>query len=337
MRFLLAGLARHPVAIINVLLGLTLVGCTIMLPDAIKRQTIGSLRVYVADVSLHHTPGSPGGEPDAVALQKVKETMSDALRSAGYDVSTVETGSDLVLRLKGDGGVYGFGVPGVVELTLAAQRGGSDVATARFSSRESCGEVCPLPRTASILVNKLTEALAAKTSASAPAAAASAQPEPTPTLPPERAATSAPGPTLQQKGVVAVLPIDTSQSQIEPAAKMAFEENIRSIAGDTLAPLGYTILTGETTLALLSDNNVQTDKICDASCALSAAREMKAKLFVSGVMAKTEGEFVAFVRLFESKSGRQLASVRLEGDTVRSLRKAFETKAPDFFAKANGQ
>lgn len=57
-------------------------------------------------------------------------------------------------------------------------------------------------------------------------------------------------------------------------------------------------------------------------------------MFVSGTVVRTEGQFVAYLRLFESATGRQLASAHLEGDSVRALRQQFEPKAEEFFGKA---
>jgi tetratricopeptide (TPR) repeat protein len=134
--------------------------------------------------------------------------------------------------------------------------------------------------------------------------------------------------------VVVVLPLDVSRSRLDGASKLAFEETIRTVAGDILVPLGFHVLTGETTLKYIVDNGLDPERACTAQCALDAARELKAQLFISGSIATTEGEHLAFVRLFESDSGQQLTSLQLEGKLVRELRTAFKEQAQAFFARA---
>jgi hypothetical protein len=114
---------------------------------------------------------------------------------------------------------------------------------------------------------------------------------------------------------------------------MGLEESIRTSAGDHLSAVGYTVLTGENTLQLLTDNGVDTTKVCDSTCALSAARELKARLFISGSVAQTEGDYLAFVRLFDPATGQQLASVKLEGKRVKDLRVQFDKQASSFFQR----
>src|SRR4051812_29752873 len=88
--------------------------------------------------------------------------------------------------------------------------------------------------------------------------------------------------SAQAEKIVAVLPLDATNAKVEEADRAALEELLRNIAGEELQPLGYTILTGETTLKVLSDNGIDAAKACEASCALDAARELKATLFLSG-------------------------------------------------------
>jgi hypothetical protein len=137
----------------------------------------------------------------------------------------------------------------------------------------------------------------------------------------------------EERGLVAVLPLDTTNAKMDAPSTLALEETLRTAAGDALVPKGYTVLTGETTIRILQENGVDAQKACESSCALEAAKEMKADLFISGTVATSEGEHLAFVRLFASKSGKQLASVKLEGKSVKEIRKAFDAKADDFFAK----
>jgi formylglycine-generating enzyme required for sulfatase activity len=134
--------------------------------------------------------------------------------------------------------------------------------------------------------------------------------------------------------LLAVLPL--TAPKLDKDLRETLEEDIRTVAGNALSSRGYTVLTGETTLTLLADNAVDSNKVCEASCALNAAREMKATLFISGTATQAEGEYIAFVRLFESPSGRQLASVKLEGARVKELREQFESRASDLFASVTG-
>ncbi len=135
-------------------------------------------------------------------------------------------------------------------------------------------------------------------------------------------------------GLVALLPIDSKDPAIDRSALTTLEELIRTIAGDSMRPYNLTVLTGETTLGILRDNAVNVDTVCDASCALSAARELRARFFLSVTVTKSEGDYIAFVRLFESAGGQQLGSVHLEGQTMKELRRAFEAQAEKFFSRA---
>jgi len=136
--------------------------------------------------------------------------------------------------------------------------------------------------------------------------------------------------------LVAVLPFDVKNAKMDAALRATLEEDVRTVAGDILTPRGYTVLTGDTTLSVLAENKIDPAKACDASCSLDAARQLNATLFLSGTVARAEGAYVAFIRLYEVKSGKQLASVRLEGDKVRDLRRQFEAQAGRFVEKALG-
>lgn len=136
------------------------------------------------------------------------------------------------------------------------------------------------------------------------------------------------------KGLVVVLPIDATEASITRAMLQTFEETVRTAAGDQLRPRGYTVLTGETTLTLLTDNGVDPLKACESSCALEAARQISAKLFISGTLTKSEAEYVGFIRLFEIDAGSQLGFLHVEGPTMKDLRWQFMEKAPEFFARA---
>ena len=128
-----------------------------------------------------------------------------------------------------------------------------------------------------------------------------------------------PPPADHPPPIVAVLPLNVSLAGMDEASHMTLEEDIRSVAGNHLTALGYTVLTGENTLRVLADNGVDATKACEASCALDAARELKAEYFIAGSVAKSEGTYVAFIRLFEQRRGQQLDSVKLEGEKVRDF------------------
>lgn len=140
----------------------------------------------------------------------------------------------------------------------------------------------------------------------------------------------------QQVKLVAVLPLDTVNSDLNETLRATLEEMVRTIAGDELRPYGYTVLTGETMLEILAENDIDAAKACEASCALDAARELNADLFISGSVAQAEGEYIAFIRLFESATGKQLSSLHLEGAAMKDLRADFATRARSFFSQGLG-
>jgi formylglycine-generating enzyme required for sulfatase activity len=136
--------------------------------------------------------------------------------------------------------------------------------------------------------------------------------------------------------LLAVLPLDVSHTngKLSKDAEAALEELLRDTATDAVSPAGWTVLTGQNTLKILEDNGVDPAKACDATCALGAARELKAGLAISGAIQWSDGEFTASIRLLDVTSGRIVASERLRGTTGRALRDAFEPRAASFFAKS---
>jgi hypothetical protein len=135
--------------------------------------------------------------------------------------------------------------------------------------------------------------------------------------------------------IVAVLPLDVSHARkkLDAAAQASLEEMLRDVATNALTSSGWIVLTGETTLQVLLDNGVDAAKCGDQSCHLSMAREIKAEKFLSGAVQYVEGSFTASIRLIDTGTGRILASQRVEGETVRALRKSFEEHANEFFAR----
>jgi hypothetical protein len=140
-------------------------------------------------------------------------------------------------------------------------------------------------------------------------------------------------PAFAGSKVIAVLPLDVTHTKgkLDADARASIEEMLRDVAVEALGNQGWTVLTGENMLQVLQDNGVDSAKCGDQSCHLSMAREIKAEKFLSGAIQWSEGEYTASVRLIDTATGRILASVRLEGETARSLRKAFEAKSDGFF------
>ena len=126
------------------------------------------------------------------------------------------------------------------------------------------------------------------------------------------------------RGLVAVLPLDFQNSKFDKPTQVSLEEALRNTMGRALGPLKYTVLTGETTLSILEQNGVDVAKVCEASCALDAARELKAKLFISGTVVQTDGHNLTFIRLFDSASGKMLSSVRFEAKDSEDMRHQIE-------------
>src|SRR5437588_2961362 len=133
-----------------------------------------------------------------------------------------------------------------------------------------------------------------------------------------------------ERRVVAVLPLDVQRAQLAEAERTSLEEAIRTHAGEALTARGLTVLTGETTLEVLRENNVDPAKACEASCALAAAKQIGASYFISGTVLREQEGLVAFVRLYRMPGGEQVSAVQIEGATVRELRRAFEQRAETF-------
>jgi hypothetical protein len=169
------------------------------------------------------------------------------------------------------------------------------------------------------------EVAAAEYSAPEPKAA----PAPILARPPER-------PEPDAKGMVSVLPFQFRDAAIDSGSYAAIEESIRSVTADTVGAFGYTVLDGENQLRLLQDNDIDPSKVCNATCSLGAAREMNAVYFVTGLITKSEGVLVAFIRLYRTKDGRQIGSIEINGDSVRAIRDAFRQRAAELFADVSG-
>jgi hypothetical protein len=135
--------------------------------------------------------------------------------------------------------------------------------------------------------------------------------------------------------LVAVMPL-SRVGGVEGDNVTAFEETVRTLAGDALREQGFIVLTSDTTLRLLQENGIDAASVCDANCALSAAKEMKSELFVAGTISKTEGRLLALLRLFDVQ-GKQLSSLTMEGESFRELRDTLRLQANRLFYPLSGK
>src|SRR5438874_2131424 len=108
-----------------------------------------------------------------------------------------------------------------------------------------------------------------------------------------------------EKRIVAVLPLDVQRAQLAESERTSLEEAIRTHAGEALTSRGLVVLTGETMLEVLRENNVDPAKACEASCALAAAKQIGVSYFISGTVLREQEGLVAFVRLYRMSGGKQ--------------------------------
>ncbi len=135
---------------------------------------------------------------------------------------------------------------------------------------------------------------------------------------------------------IVVLPLDITKTagKMGPEARASLEEELRDEAANALSGSGWTVMTGETTLKILTDNGIDASRCGEGSCHLDTAKQMNVEKFISGAVQFSEGTYTASVRLIDTKSGNILASARLESETVRGLRKDFAAKADKFFERS---
>jgi formylglycine-generating enzyme required for sulfatase activity len=135
--------------------------------------------------------------------------------------------------------------------------------------------------------------------------------------------------------LLAVLPLDVTHTsgKLSADGQASLEDMVRDVAANELTPSGWTILTGETMLQVLVDSGVDPTKCGDESCHLGSARKLNVEKFISGAVQFVDGQFTASIRLIDTKSGRILASMIVEGKTVTELRKTFAANANAFFAQ----
>jgi len=135
---------------------------------------------------------------------------------------------------------------------------------------------------------------------------------------------------------IVVLPLDITKSagKMGPEARASLEEELRDEAANALAESGWTVMTGETTLKILTDNGIDPTKCFQGSCQLDTAKEMNVEKFITGAVQYFEGAYTASIRLIDTRTGNILASVRLEGKTVHEVGKDFASKAEKFFERS---
>jgi iron(II)-dependent oxidoreductase len=142
--------------------------------------------------------------------------------------------------------------------------------------------------------------------------------------------------SAQAARLMAVLPLDVSHTagKLSPEAQAAIEEMLRDVASDALTAGGWTVLSTQNQLQLLTDNGVDATKCGEENCLLATAREIKSEKFISGAVQYSDGEFTASIRLIDTATGRIVSTVRVEGKTARDLRRSFESRSNAFFSKA---
>jgi TolB-like protein len=134
--------------------------------------------------------------------------------------------------------------------------------------------------------------------------------------------------------LVAVLPFENTRASMDENSRLLLEETVRNVAGDVLSSLGYTVLNGDNTLAVLSGNGIDPTKACEASCTLEAARELKAEYYLSGALIKSsDGIYTLNVRLFESKQGRQRGWFEVDGRNALAMRPQLRKETESLVAK----
>ncbi len=137
--------------------------------------------------------------------------------------------------------------------------------------------------------------------------------------------------------VVAVLPPSVRGTEVTEKESAALDDGIRRTVEEAFSSLGFTVLTGDTTLQFLGDNGIDAAKVCEASCALSAARELKSEFFVTTTVTEDDAGLSGVVRVFESNSGQIRTIIKLAGRSVRALVRQFDDSGVESIRNAMGQ
>jgi hypothetical protein len=133
---------------------------------------------------------------------------------------------------------------------------------------------------------------------------------------------------------IAVLPVVVDESTEKPAALETLAEGIRAAAEETLAPLGYSVVSGDETIRAQETNALDATKLCDAACLLELTRELQARVFVTSTITASATGYLSVVRVVDGLKGQQLAQTVVEGRALRDLRVVFANRAQDFFPQA---
>jgi formylglycine-generating enzyme required for sulfatase activity len=143
-------------------------------------------------------------------------------------------------------------------------------------------------------------------------------------------------PALAVDKTIVVLPLDVTKTagKMGPEARASLEEELRDEAANALSGSGWTVMTGETTFKILTDNGIDPSKCGEGSCHLDTAKQMNVEKFISGAVQFFEGAYTGSVRLIDTRSGNILASARIEGKTVHELSRDFAGKAEKFFDRS---
>lgn len=136
--------------------------------------------------------------------------------------------------------------------------------------------------------------------------------------------------------LLAVLPLDVrfTKGRMDEAARRALEDLIRDEAANALSSSGWTVLSGENTYAVLRDNGVDPTHCGEGECHVQTARELNVEMFLSGAVQFVDDQLVASIRLMVTKTGRIVASERLEGTNTTALFRVFQGGSKKFFERA---
>ena len=133
--------------------------------------------------------------------------------------------------------------------------------------------------------------------------------------------------------LMAILKFDVDKT-VTDSAREAMEESLRNMASEK-AP-GYTVLDGKTQLQILEDSGIDPSKACAGSCALDVARQLQAKVFLSGSIRRPDKLYRAFVRCYLSADGSVLGSIQITGVSIDELLGQVEQQSEKLFGRLPG-
>ena len=132
-------------------------------------------------------------------------------------------------------------------------------------------------------------------------------------------------------GLVAVMPLDTQFANMDAPARFVLDEELRNVLRDVLGGPGYTVLSGEATLAALADMHADPGKPVDAPHAIETARAVKSQFFVSGSCTLAGGQYSVLLRLVDTATGQVVSSAVVEAPSVPALRDQIAAKTRQSF------